>query len=234
VIIILAGQQDEVARLLAARWKTCDARLLTPEDLSIAGWRYEPHTDREQTAIINGRSVSSTEIAGVLTRLAAVSEHEVTHIVQHDRAYVAAEMTAFLSSWLTDLDCCVLNRPTPTCLSGPGWRKEQWVHFAASLSIPVCPVHRKTRQVTEAAEVNSLDPGYTVIVVGGLSFGAPNKTLADYAQRLAWASGVNLLSVHFSLIEETFRLASVDLWPDVTVPEMADAILEYFGRRPSC
>ncbi len=57
-------------------------------------------------------------------------------------AYVSAEMTAFLLSWLSGLDCPILNRPTPNCLSGPGWRQEQWIHLAARLGIPVDPVQR--------------------------------------------------------------------------------------------
>jgi hypothetical protein len=233
VIVILATRQDDVARLLAARWTAGDARLVTPQDLSIAGWRHQPHTGREHTAIVNGRSVSGAEITSVLTRLACVPEPELMHVAQHDRAYVAAEMTAFLSSWLTGLDCCVLNRPTPTCLSGPGWRKEQWVHFAASLRIPVCPVRRNTRQVIESTEGDS-HPGHIVTVVGRRSFGAPDKTIARYAQQLAEAAGVGLLAAHFNRIEGAYRLTSVDLWPDVTVPEIADAILEFFGGRPSC
>jgi hypothetical protein len=33
-------------------------------------------------------------------------------------------MKVFLLSWLSQLNCLVLNRPTPLCLSGSSWRPE--------------------------------------------------------------------------------------------------------------
>ena len=52
MIVIRAGQQDEAARFLAARWKAYDARLLTPRDLSIAGWRHQPYPSRDHIAVV--------------------------------------------------------------------------------------------------------------------------------------------------------------------------------------
>jgi hypothetical protein len=53
-------------------------------------------------------------------------------------------MKAFLLSWLSQLNCLVLNRPTPLCLSGPSWRPEQWTYAAAQLGIPVQPLRTLT------------------------------------------------------------------------------------------
>jgi len=234
VIVIIAGQQDEAARFLAARWKACDARLLTPRDLSIAGWRHQPHPGRDYTAVVDGRTVSGAEITGVLTRLSYVPEYELMHVVEHDRAYVAAEMTALLSSWLTGLTCPVLNRPTPTYLSGPAWRREQWVHFAAHLGVPVCPVHRNARRTVDPDAKDSSHPDNLVAVVAGHCFGAPNRTVADHARRLATAAGVDLLAAHFTRVEGTYKLAGADLWPDVTLPGVTDAILDCLSGRRQC
>src|SRR5271170_1683143 len=150
MLIILAGEQDEVARDLTRRWSSFDGHLMTPKDLSQPGWRHRPgfrnarlprgqkerpgepspDSSDQDVAVVDGRTVSVERIDGVLTRLAGVYEWELAHIVPGDRAYVSAEMTAFLLSWLSELDCPILNRPTPTCLSGPGWRQEQWINFA--------------------------------------------------------------------------------------------------------
>jgi hypothetical protein len=234
MIAIIAAQNDEPARWLTARWEANGARLLTPKDLSVPGWRYKPHPGRDYTAIVSKKSVTGTEIAGVLTRLAWVLEQDVPHLVSHDRAYVAAEMTAFLSSWLSGLKCPVINRPTPTCLVGPAWRQEQWVHAAARLGIPICPVRRNTRRHENAAEDEHPLPVCSVTVVAGHSFGASDNLIQGYARRLASAVGVDLLAAHFVRVDETYKFASADLWPDVTVPEVADAILDSLLGRHTC
>jgi hypothetical protein len=232
VIVIIASQQDEAARWLAARWGACGAQLLGPEDLSIAGWSYQPHPDRKYTAVVNQRSISGAEITGVLTRLSYVPEQELTHIAHPDRTYVASEMTAFLSSWLNALRCPVLNRATPTCLSGPAWRREQWIYFAAHLGIPVCSVHRNTRRTADPDDKHSSPPDNLVAVVAGRCYGAPDERVADQARQLARAAGVDLLAAHFTKVEGTHKFWGADLWPDVTLPGVADAILDFLsGRR---
>ena len=90
-------------------------------------------------AIIGGRSVVTVEITGVLTRLTHIWEQELVQIVAEDRRYVVAEMSAFLMSWLSALDCPVLNRPVPGCLSGPSWRPEQWAAAATRADMRVAP-----------------------------------------------------------------------------------------------
>jgi hypothetical protein len=234
VIVILAPQNNEPARLLTARWEANGARLLTPKDLSISGWRYKPHPGRDSTAIISKRSISDTEIAGVLTRLSWVLEQDVPHVASHDRVYVAAEMTAFLSSWISGLKCPVINRPTPTCLIGPAWRQEQWVHAAARLGIPMCPVGRNTRHHENVNERELPLSACSVTVVAGRCFGASDNLIQGYARRLAAAAGVDLLAAHFVRVDGAYKFASADLWPDVTVPAVADAILDFLLGRHIC
>ena len=148
MLVILANCGNRSAELLAERWSHLGARLLTPSDLSLEGWRVAYGTDdrrldRWSTAVVGGEVVPTDQITGVLTRLPAVFEHELMTVVPEDRAYVAAEMTAFLLAWLTQLPCPVLNRPTATGLSGPNWRRERWVAVAAQLGIPARSVRRR-------------------------------------------------------------------------------------------
>jgi hypothetical protein len=234
VVLILAGKQDEAARSLAARWSRDSAALLSPEDLSISGWRHHTHNAIEDIAVINGQPMEVRKLTGVLIRLPCVSEHELINIVPPDRAYVASEMTAFLLSWLVRLECPLLNRPTPSCLSGPGWRTEQWVNLAARLGIPVCPVRRHARPQDEVSTAPLQHAHNTVTVVGSRCFGDCGAIQTVQAKRLAATAGVDLLAVHFVSVGGEPKLFSADLWPDVTSAEVADAILEYFHSRYAC
>jgi hypothetical protein len=243
MLLILAGERDEVARDLARRWSSFDGHLLTPKDLSQSGWYHRPgsrtrasrkakpaDSDNQNVAVVGGRTVSAERIDGVLTRLPCVYDWELTHIVPVDRAYVSAEMTAFLLSWMNELDCPILNRPTPTCLSGPGWRQEQWIHLAARLGIPVDTVKRSAKFGEEASIETGPESREAVTVVGKRCFNALDERQAVHAQRLAAAGGVGLLALHFTLSNNgSSSLRSVDLWPDISSSEVSDAILNYFS-----
>lgn len=229
MLVVVAGRNDEEARGLAERWAPWGGAVLTCEDLTTAGWRYRPDGPEVSRAVIDGRPVAASDIAGVLTRLPYVPEGELTRrIAREDRAYAAAEMTAFLRSWLAGLRCPVLNRPTSTCLSAPGWRREQTVFVAAQLGIPVQPVTWRLDPGSGIVEERPGPPDTTVTVVGARCLGTADGTLAEHARRLAGAAGVDLLAVRFDETEAGFELHGVDPWADISSPEVADAVLEHF------
>jgi hypothetical protein len=227
VLVVVASRLDEGARTLADRWT--EGRVLTCEDLSVAGWRHRP--GGTSTAVVGGEVIPAAEIEGVLTRRSRVLEWEPDHIVPADRAYVAAEMTAFLRSWLSGLGCPVLNRPVSTCLSGPGWCREQWVRTAARLGIPVRPVRWR---LGASAGVPEDEPATTATVVGERCLGAADRASAAWALRLARAAGVDLLAARFGEAEAGFELLDADPWPDVSSPEVADAIHKYLSEGRRC
>jgi hypothetical protein len=234
LILVVAGRHDRRARSLVERWSGSGANLLTCEDLSVAGWRYTLNDPENSTVVIGAQSIAADEIAGVLTRLPYVPERELFRIAREDRRYVAAEMTAFLRSWLSTLPCPVLNRPVPTSLSGPGWCHEQWVHAAARLAIPVRTVRRRIAFRADAREAEPVTPNATVTVVGERCLGTANSVLAAQARRLARAARVDLLSVRFGGSEDELKLIGADAWPDTSSPEVADAILEYLTGGGRC
>jgi hypothetical protein len=229
VIVILARQADESARSLAQRWNPYGASILSPEDLSLSGWQYDPIALEAKTAVIEGRSVRVREITGVLTRLPWVFQDDLMYVTPRDRAYIASEMNAFLFSFLDGLTCPLLNRPTATCLSGPAWRKERWVHFAAGLGIPVVSVLRDTGRDAGVSSPDSQHPVNTVTVVGNHCFGSGDGILVDHAQRIAAAAGADMLAVHFRGMGTESNLVGADIWPDISSPEVADAIFDYLG-----
>lgn len=234
MLVVVAGRHDREARDLAGRWAPYGAAVLTCEDLAVAGWRHLLDDPDASGVVIDGRAVAAREITGVLTRLSYVPERELRRIVPEDRSYVAAEMTAFLYSWLAGLRCPVLNRPAPTCLSGPSWCHEQWVYTAARLGIPVEPVTWRLDYEAGRPEEDITPPGTTVTVVGSRCLGASDGTLAARARRLAGVAGVDLLAVHFRETEDGFRLHSADPWADISSPEVADAMLEHFCEAGKC
>lgn len=234
--IVVASRQDSAARAFVDRHASIGACLMTPDDLSKAGWCYRLGHLESSTAIIGGCPLAVQDITGVVTRLPYVAEQDLSHIVSADRAYVAAEMNAFLMCWLTELTCPVLNRPTPQCLSGPYWHREQWVRAADRLGIPVTPVHQHVRISAPRTETASPQPdSVTVTVVGARHVGAVDPLLSKQARSLAAAAGVPLLAVRFSGPTPGSPFVDATFWPDIADGDVADAILAYLqGGSRSC
>jgi hypothetical protein len=202
---------------------------MTCEDLSVAGWRYHLANPSEATAVIGGRNVVVREIRGVLTRLPWVTEHELVSIVPADRAYVAAEMSAFLAFWLSDLRCRVLNRPTPGSLSGPAWRQEQWFFAGKRAGMRVAP-ERRQLSLKSAVMPPEQMAAITVTVVGGSCMGQVDSSLLEQSRKLAEAADVELLGIQFSNANSDATFLNATLYPEIESIEITDAILQYFGR----
>jgi hypothetical protein len=240
VLVVLAARHDRAAEALVRRWATAEARLLTPDDLSRAGWRHQPSDPANSTAVVGGQRVAVCDISGVLTRLPAVTWRELAWIVPEDRRYVAQEMTAFLLSWLCGLECPVINVPTPTGLCGPSWRPERWRIVAAKLGINVTPLRRRASMVVRDAIFNATVDAYLgsskrgcvpVTVIGDRCIGAADEALASQAWHLARAAGADILVVRFDGREADSCFVNADFWPDVSDGDVADAVFDLFAER---
>jgi hypothetical protein len=229
VIIIIASHHDQGARTLAIRLGADSAMLLTPGDLSVPGWRHYLAASGASIAVIGGRKITVEEVTCVVTFLPSVPELELPHIAPADRAYVAAEMTAFLLSWLSTLRCPVVNRPSPTCLSGPYWRPEQWAYVASRVGMRVQPVHRRVAFPAGAAP--AVTEGITVAVVGERCLGQADTAVMTGARRLAQAANVELLTVRVSGPGPNASFLGADLWLDLTAEETISEVLEYLRQR---
>jgi hypothetical protein len=228
MILVIAGRYDASAQALVTRWASHDAHLVTCNDLSMRGWCSFLGASHASHANIGGHEVPSEEINGILTRLSCIAAYELLHIVPEDRVYVATEMNAFLTSWLAGFRCPVLNRPTPTCLSGPGWRREQWCYAAAQVGIPVHPVRRSV-VLTESTLPETTESGAVMVtVVGDRCFGSVEPVVACWARSLAKAASTDLLGVQFSSPEASAFFVGAEPWPSVDSDDITDAILDYF------
>jgi hypothetical protein len=237
MIIILASRWDSTAEATAACWAHRPVRVMTPQDLCVSGWRQylgvrKRGASSGDVAVAERRLLPQREITGVLTRLPWVTDGELVEVAAHDRAYVATEMTAFLLFWLSQLKCPVLNRPTPTCLSGPYWRAEKWVHVAAQAGIPVQAVRRDTRWESAA---NALPPtsAVAVTVIGRRIFGEVHPDLLKQSRRLAELAEVALLTVRFAGAERGAAFMGADTFPALDDERFKEAVLEYLCGIPA-
>ena len=223
MLAVVADRYDAAAEALIRRWGAYDAHLLSSEDLSTAGWCHRLADTGVSTAVIDGRVICTSKITGVLTLLPWVTADQLIHIIPEDRAYVAAEMTAFFVSWLSELTCPVLNRPTPTCLAGPGWRPEQWVHAAARMEIPICPIRRSVTLAAEPLPEDAVaDPPPTfVTVVGERWLGEVDGALFCMPVGSPLRPGLACSSVHFDGPGADARLLGASLRPDISSPQIA-------------
>jgi hypothetical protein len=162
-------------------------------------------------------------------RLPAVSPEELQHIVPQDRCYVASEMTAFLTAWLSSLSCPIVNRPTAGSLSGPAWRPEQWIRTAVRAGIPVMARHRLTPPAYGAAEEPER-PYFETTILADQVFGTSDDRLIGYAKRLASAAGVTLLGLNFARNHGDYWFVNANPSPDPRICGVADAIKRYLVR----
>lgn len=230
MIVILASPRDPTPAACIARWASRDVSVLTPRDLSSAGWRQRLRGDESDAFVVGGKVVLQKEITGMLTLLPCVFEHDLAHIAPPDLSYVAAEMTAFLVFWLSRLRCPVLNRPTPACLSGPNWPREKWVRVAADAGIPIQSIRRRA----EIGMPQDPDPTahVSVTVVGDRVFGEADPVLHGWARTVARAARVDLLELRFSGSGSDARFNGANSFPDLSNGPLADAVWDYFRAAP--
>jgi hypothetical protein len=230
VLVVVGSRHDRAAHDIVARWASHDAALLTCEDLSTVGWQHRLPNRSASRAVVGGQIVREHDIRGVLVRRPCLLEQELIHIAASDREYVAAEMNAFLLSWLVHLPCPVLNRPDGSCLCGPNWRPLQWAQAAARAGMEVDETHRPVlkplKRESRSAPIPA-DPPIEVTVVGGRSFGATDSAHATSAQGLAAIAGVDLLAVRFAAGAGTPRFISANAMPNLKDADVAQAVCDY-------
>lgn len=227
MLVIVGSYHDRVACGLVDAWAP-NAALLTCEDLSKPGWRYFLGDRAASRAVVAGRVVPESEIRGVVVRRLGVLSSELVHMAEADREYAAAEMHAFLFSWLSNLSCPVLNRPAGTSLCGPDWQPLRWMRAARCAGIDTAAVHCRV-PTSRKREADPLEPGATPVevnVVGNQCLGAPDEPHAEAAKRLAALARTLLLTVRFLPKRSVPCFHSASTLPDLTDGDIARAVHE--------
>jgi len=241
VILIIASRHDQDALELQRAWSQ-DALLVSCEDLCSPGWRFEPEQPDQAVAVCDGRKVPVDQISGVLTRRPCVLAEELLSIRREDRSYVAAEINAFLLAWLASLRCNIVNRPTPTCLSGPGWRPEQWTWAAARAGLQVYPTRRNVGAMGDRHSDDhhrqfggmSMEGAQSIYVtiVGSECFFEGPPAIGQAARVIARAAGVDLLGLWFAVRDADYTFLGADLWPPISNDAVRRALRQLLHRQP--
>ncbi|MEJ8822325.1 hypothetical protein WKW80_09770 [Variovorax humicola] len=224
VLLVLADECDSAAAAFVARHRGEGARLLAPADLSSPGWSYRVGDASNSVAMVAGERIAAEQLGGVMTRLAGISPAHLPHVVEADREYVAAEMSAFLLAWLSALPCPVWNRPAAPSLSGPAWRWEQWRQLATQAGLNVAPSHRVVQREAQAAAPAPATSRCSV--VGSKVIGTASARRRHGARRLAEAAGVELLELLFDGDDDDATLVGIGLHPNVEEPSISAAVIE--------
>lgn len=227
-VLVVAGEADGEAHALPVRLPDLDVRLLTPADLSCAGWELRRGC-APGIAVAGGSPVATQDVQAVLVRLPWVREHDVFRVDAADRAYAAAEMSAFLLAWLSALRCPVINRPTTSCLAGPLWRPQRWVVAAASVGLRVAAVRCTTGAATDSRGQATEAPTVIATVVGEHCLGVEEPTLAVRLCELARVAGAEVLTIGLSDATADARFVAASPWPDLADDDVLDAVLARAG-----
>jgi hypothetical protein len=227
VILIVAAAADAAATTLAQTWHRADARCLRPADLSMPGWRHFVGAKETCGAVVVGGSVEpESAVTGVLTRTSWISPYELPVIAEAYRSYAATEMSAFLLSWLSSLNCPVVNRPTPGCLAGPPWRTSQWMAAAAMAGLKVPDLRQMREPHSNTVQLT---------VVGTRCFGTAAPELHAATLRLAALATTELLGVVFEGDQADAIFLGATAFPSLDSEEIQEALLGVLSghaRRP--
>jgi hypothetical protein len=153
--------------------------VLEPSGLSAPGWAHDPDRPEEDRLVLDGEICPARRLAAVITALDAVVPADLPHVRAGDRGFVAAEMTAFLRSWLQTLACPVLDPPTALALSGAAGDRATWSRATALLAVA-------DRQATAVPVLRTR----AVTVIGGRVVGPAPAPAAATALSLVRAAGV--------------------------------------------
>jgi hypothetical protein len=215
VIVVLADAGDAAAAAFA---DAAGGLVITPRDLSARGWRWTTARGLER-AVAGGETIEPGAIAAILTRLPWVTDGQLAHVHSEDRRYVAAELTAFLATWLREFRRVLINPPAGTTLCGPGLSRAGWLAAAARAGVPVAPVRWGPAAAVPAA-------GAAVQTVGARAVRAPSVAAARLGERLASAvGGAAALRVHVTG-EGAPRFVAADPWVDLEDRAVSAALLE--------
>jgi hypothetical protein len=217
MLLVLGSALDSAPSLLARRWRSAgrDVAVVTPADLSRRGWRLRCGRPAESTAALAQGVLAGPDIAGIVSALAVVSPHELAHIADGDRDYVAQEMSAFLLAWMTELACPVIDRPTALSLAGCGRSPHEWAAIAHQHGLRADPLWSgDTTGVT---------------VVGGRPIGDDGDgPLASAAVTITAAAARLLVTLRFAAGARAPTVVGADARPEIGDDSVADALLDWF------
>jgi hypothetical protein len=203
----------------------CRVELVVSEALAYAPlWDHrlgDGHTSTE-IRLADGRVIRSAEVTAVLNRLGSPPVEHLNGAAQTDRDYASQELYALWLSWLETLECPVINRATPTGLSGPWLDRSEWCSLAARVGLSTVPYACASteREPVGGASVFAMwpdsRPAALLSVAGTVIGDHPPMEIVKGARRLGAAAAVDLLGLEFLVDGDgAWRFLAASPMPDL-------------------
>jgi len=187
---VLAHRGDTDAKLLAEelerRASAPEVELVWADELLLDS-RFTHRVDEAgvetEIACAGRRRLDSHELFGAACRLRHSLPPQFAGAPDTDREYAAMESYALLLSWLTSLDCPLVNPPSPGGLSGPVLGLLEWLALARASGL-------RSRRLQLAAPGAQPPPAEWQAVTGSLAasstatFGVPPPEIPGEGQEL--------------------------------------------------
>lgn len=174
MIVVLGGRHDPVAAALVAAWVAAfanaqpGAALCSAEDLCAPGWVWPlAGDDAGRRWVVQGRAVADSAISGVFVARSAVHAAELHGTHPRDRAYLAAELTAFVAHLLASTAARVTAPVVDGAFGDATLRPERWMPLAAQCGLAPPPL----RLQSAAPPLPPAWQAWPVDVVGPKCFG---------------------------------------------------------------
>jgi hypothetical protein len=172
--------------------------------------------------------VRAGEITGVVSTIAYFLPQEFYYIVEADREYVCAEVSAFFIYFLSQLRCPKLNPPSVKTLCGLGMHRIEWVKAAAALGVPLWPARFVSGEPVASSIARDV-PCVRATIIGEaiVEAGVPER-VREHLRTLSRAFAMPYLCADFAAPREGEYLLA-DLWsvPDITLPANREAIVRF-------
>jgi len=232
VILLLASLVDKKALAFATEFPNPAAvSVVTCRDIAEDSSTFCYPDFLASTITLHGQTISVFSIRGVINLLPAVYPDELVFYPPEEREYQASEFHALLTFFLSALACPVINRPTPSSLTGPYLNPIGWYNMAHQLDIPVSSV-----SLDSDAFVNPFTPRQSETVVevsclGGSVISRSHTIADDYTITLARAAKVEYLKVVYNDGgQEGLQIISAHAVPDIANARTRKALIDFFGR----
>jgi hypothetical protein len=143
MIGLLCSPQDSHALWLATqlRARGWEVEIVLPEELLIGSslhLRISTGSSRSMVRLRRGTTFDSS-CQGIVNRLTALPPVTSESCRPADSAYLGEEWHAAIVSWLSEITCPVLNRPTGASICGTMFGDGHWRYLAIQVGLPVQP-----------------------------------------------------------------------------------------------
>lgn len=232
MILVLSNVANDAAAGLVGMFPPGAASLVTASDFNTsfkAGVSVGDFPRSELT--IGGTRTTAGEISGVISTISHFLPQEFYYIEPEDRAYVCAELGAFMIYFLSELRCRKLNPQTARRLSGLGMHWIEWSRAAEARGVPVLPA--RLRNGTPVAGPDSRELRYLRATIIGDSIVGDNapESIAGHMRALSGAFSMPYLSCLFaSPGGDDYLLADLASVPDVSTQGNREAMVRYLGK----